>query len=87
MYLDQYLVGKEFSPDVRYWPSPDELDVAVDWEQIKNYVMKVCRNKSYAPEAYFFNLADTSGKLPDVLIGSIPQAHSGITGSHVLAMM
>ena len=35
LYLDQYLVGKEFSPDVRYWPSPDELDVAVDWEQIK----------------------------------------------------
>ena len=49
--------------------------------------MKVCRNESYAPEAYSFNLADISGKLPDVLIGSIPQAHSGITGSHVLAMM
>ena len=33
LYLDQYLVGKEFSPDVRCWPSADNLDVAVDWEQ------------------------------------------------------
>ena len=87
LYLDQYLVGKEFSPDVRCWPSADNLDVAVDWEQIKNYVIKVRHNKSYAPEAYSFNLADTSGKLPDLLIGSIPQAHSGISWSHVLAMM
>ena len=87
MLLSCTLVGKEFSPDVRCWPSPDDLDTAVDWKQIKNYVMRVRHNKSYAPEAYSFNLADTSGKLPNVLIGSIPQAHSGITGSHVLAMM
>ena len=49
--------------------------------------MKVCHNKSYAPEAYSFNLCDTSGKLADLLIGSIPQAHSGIIGCHILAMM
>ena len=30
LYLDQYLVGKEFSPDVRCWPTPDELDIAID---------------------------------------------------------
>ena len=87
LYLDQYLVGKEFSPDVRCWPSTEELDVAVDWDQIKNYVPKVRHSKSYAPEAYSFNLADTSGKLPDLLVGSIPQAHSGITGCHILAMI
>lgn len=31
LYLDQYLVGKEFSPDVRCWPSADNF---VDWERI-----------------------------------------------------
>ena len=49
--------------------------------------MKVRHNKSYAPEAYSFNLCDTSGKLADQLIGSIPQAHVGITAGHILAMM
>ena len=49
--------------------------------------MNVRHTKSYAPEAYSFNLCDTSGKLADQLIGSIPQAHSGITGCHILAMM
>ena len=84
LYLDQYLVGKEFSPNVRCRPSPDELDIAIDWEQINS---KVRHNKSYAPEAYSFNLCDTSGKLADQLIGFIPQAHSGINGCHIVAMM
>ncbi len=87
LYLDHFLVGREFSPDVRCWPSPDELDVAIDWEQIKQYVMKVRHNKSYAPEAYSFHLCDTSGKLADQLIGSIPQAHSGITGCHMVLLV
>lgn len=32
-------------------------------------------------------MSDTSGKYPDVLTGSIPEAKSGVTGSHIFALM
>ena len=49
--------------------------------------MKVHYNKSYAPEAYSFNLCDISGMFANQVIRSIPQVHSGITGCHIIAMM
>ena len=30
--------------------------------------------KKFAAEAYSFNLSDTTGKLPDLLTGSIPES-------------
>ena len=87
LYQVKYLVGKEFPSDVRLWPSINDLDQAVDWQQIQDYVLSVRHKKQYAAEAYSFNLSDTTGKLADVLIGSIPQPHSGVTGDHIFAMM
>ena len=87
LYREKYLLGKEFPSDVRLWPSINDLDQAVDWQQIQDYVLSVSHKKQYAAEAYSFNLSDTTGKLADVLIGSIPQPHSGVTGDHIFAMM
>ena len=42
---------------------------------------------SYSTGAYSFNLTDTSGKLPDMLIGSIPEVQKGITGAYVFILM
>ena len=63
------------------------LDQAVDWQQIQDYVLSERHNTQYAAEAYSFNLSDTTGNLADVLIGSIPQPHSGVTGNHIFTMM
>ena len=57
------------------------------WEQVQQHVLFVCVNKQYAAEAYSFNLVDTSAKLPDIMVGSIPEAPSGVTAGHILALM
>lgn len=31
-------------------------------------------------------MSDTSGEYPDTLTGSIPEAKSGVTGSHIFAL-
>lgn len=36
---------------------------------------------------YSFNLSDTTGKLLDILIGSIPESKKGVTGSHLVALI
>lgn len=41
----------------------------------------------YAAEAYSFDLVDMTGRLPDLLIGSILEATSGVTASHVYCLM
>ena len=45
------------------------------------------QNSHYAAEAYSFSLCDTTGTQDDVIVGSIPKAKKGVTGSHVLALM
>ena len=87
LYRDKYLVGKSFPPDVRCFPSPENLDQALNWEQVHQYVLSVRSEKKYASEAYSFNLSDTSGKLPDVMAGSIPESRQGVTGDHILALI
>ena len=87
LYRDEYLVGKAFPPDVRCFPSMNELDRAVSWQQIQNHVLDVREKKAYAAEAYSFNLSDTTGKTADILTGSIPESKKGVTGDHILALM
>ena len=51
------------------------------------YILDVREKKAYAAEAYSFNLTDTTGKLPDILTGSIPESRCGVSGDHLLALM
>ena len=87
LYNDQYLVGESFSPDVRAWPAKENLPVAESWKQVRDYILSVRSRAQYAAEAYSFDLVDTTGKLPDVLVGSIPESTSGVTASHIYAIM
>lgn len=87
LYLDQYLVGKAFPPDIRSFPSKDNLDQAISWQQIQDYVLDVREQCAYAAEAYSFNLSDTTGKNADILTGSFPESKSGVTGDHIFALM
>ena len=87
LYRDKYLVGKSFPPDVRCFPSPENVDQVLNWEQVHQYVLSVRSEKTFASEAYSFNLSDTSGKLPDVMAGSIPESRQGVTGDHILALI
>ena len=87
LYRDQYLVGESFHPDVRKFPTASQLPQIETWEKVQQYVLSVRREGRYAAEAYSFDLVDTSGKLPDLLTGSIPEPTSGVTASHVYAMM
>ena len=85
LYQDEYLVGESFSPDVRAFP--DEPVKATSWEQVLEYVLSVREGCRYAAEAYSFDLVDTTGKVADLLVGSIPEATSGVTASHIFALM
>ena len=87
LYQDKYLIGKAFPPDVRCWPTAEALDTADDWHQIQEYVLNVRLHNSYAPEAFSFNLSDTSGKHADILLGSIPESQSGVTAECIFAIM
>ena len=87
LYLDTYLLGKAFPPDVRLYPNETNHVKADTWEQVQQHVLSVRANKQYSAEAYSFNLVDTSGKLTDIMVGSIPEAQSGVTASHILALM
>lgn len=87
LYLDTYLLGKAFPADVRLFPTEENLVKAETWEQVQQHVLSVRANKKYAAEAYSFNLVDTSGKVADIMVGSIPEATSGVTTGHILAIM
>lgn len=50
-------------------------------------ILSVRENNRYAAEAYSFDLVDTTGKLPDMLLESIPEATSGVTASHIYSLM
>ena len=49
--------------------------------------METRKSKGYAAEAYSINFSDTTGNYPDLLIGSIPETSSGVTGNHILSLM
>ena len=57
------------------------------WEQVRDYVLDVRQSGSYASEAYTLCLSDTSSKLADLLVGSIPEAKEGVTGGHIFSLM
>jgi hypothetical protein len=38
-------------------------------------------------EAYSYNFSDTTGEYFDLLVGTIPEATSGVTGDHIVALM
>ena len=83
LYRDQ---GKAIPPDVRLFPSPEQMH-ASNYQQIQDHILQVRSQGAYAAEAYSFNLSDTTGKLPDILTGSIPESKSGVTGGHIPALM
>ena len=87
LYLDTYLLRKAFPADIRLFPTEENLANAETWEQIQQHVLSVRANRKYAAEAYSFNLVHTCGKLADIMVGSIPEATSGVTASHILALM
>ena len=87
LYRDKYLVGKQFPPDVRLWPSATDLMQSTTMQEVQDYILQVRCEHAYAAEAYSFNLSDTTGEFADILAGSIPEAKSGITGAHILAEM
>jgi CTP synthase (UTP-ammonia lyase) len=87
LYNNKYLVGEMFPPSVRSWPKETELVKASNWEQVQDYVLSVRASKRLAAEAYSFDFVDTTGKYSDMLIGSIPEATSGVTGEHIYSIM
>lgn len=72
-----------FSTDVRLHLTPEELPTAEAWESVQQYVLSVWRQGLYAAEAFTFDLVETTGMLADQLTGSIPEATSGVTSSHI----
>ena len=85
LYLDRYLVGEQFPPNVHSYPlEPPALQGS---EQLEQYVSKVRQENLYAAEAYSLNLSDTSGILNDIIIGIIPEATKGVTGYHIFGLM
>ena len=85
LYLDQYLVGEMFPADVRLFPT--QLIEATTPQEIQAHVYEVRKNNAYGAEAYSFNLSDTTNEYSDMLVGSFPEAHSGVTGDHIFALM
>ena len=54
---------------------------------MQEYVLSVRAKGKYAAEAYSLDLVDTTGESPDIMIGSFPEATSGVTASHLYAVM
>lgn len=81
------MLGEAFALDVRQFPTVDQLPKSDSWEKVQEYILSVGADNRYAAEAYSFDWVDTTGKLPDKIIGSIPEAKSGVTGSHIFALM
>ena len=69
------------------FPEPCNLPTLESREQVQDYVLSVRSKRSYAAEAYSLDLVDTTGKSPDLMLGSFPEATSGVTASHVYAVM
>jgi len=87
LYENEYLVGKSFPADVRSFPESHSLPKFESREQVQKYVLSVREKGSYAAEAYSLDLVDTTGESPDIMLGSFPEATSGVTASHLYAVM
>ena len=72
---------------MRLYPEESDIPVFEDAEQTIKYICKVQTNSKYAAEAYSIDFVDTTGKLPDLLIGSIPESNSGVTNAYIFALM
>ena len=86
LYLQQYIVGRQYPPDVRLFAG-QLYEVPDSISELNDYVMQTRKNGAYASEAYSFNMSDTTGDYPDVLLGTIPESKSGVTGSHIMSLM
>ena len=83
LYENEYLVKESFLPDVRSFPNLDNLPKLELREQLPQYILSVRAKGKYAAEAYSLDLADTTGKSPDIMLGSVTEATSGVTASHL----
>ena len=86
LYLGRYIVGRQYPPDGRLF-AEQLCEVPTSLSALNDYVLETRRNRAYAAEAYSINFSDTTGEFPDLLIGTIPESTSGVTGDHILALM
>ena len=70
-----------------HYPEESNLPIFENAEQTTKYICKVWTNCKYVAEAYSIDFADTTGKLPDLLIGSIPESKTGVTNAHIFGLM
>lgn len=56
LYLDLYVVGEEFPPDTRCFPSEDDLPTVECFEQVQDHIVSVRQHGQYAPEAYIASI-------------------------------
>ena len=89
LYLDQFLVGKEFPPDVHlHTQAHASSDITnMTNQDVQKYIFEVRQSNIFASEAYSFLLGVITGKHAGILLGSIPEAKAGVTGEHILALM
>uniref|UniRef100_A0A1X7V256 Uncharacterized protein n=1 Tax=Amphimedon queenslandica TaxID=400682 RepID=A0A1X7V256_AMPQE len=80
----EYLVGAAFSPDVGLFPSQNQIP---NISNAKQHIASVRQHCGLATEAYTFDLVDLKGEKPDMLLGSIPEATKGVTGTHIFALI
>ena len=86
LYLDKYLVGEQFSPDVRLWPNKPIQ--ALSWQQVQDHVLQVRKKKGYASRGLFLQSLRYHRKAFRSLRGyTISQAKQGMTNGHIFAMM
>ena len=87
LYDNKYLVGEEFPADIWMHPTPSCLQTFQNPKQTAEYIFIVNAKGLYVAEAYSMDFVDTTVKLSDFIVGSIPKARSGVTGLHIFAVM
>ena len=60
LYLEQYIVGRQYPTDVRLFEEQLTL-VPSNLKKLNEYVMETRQNGQYASEAYTFNFSDITG--------------------------
>ena len=71
-----------FPADVRLISA--QLVEATTPQEIQAYVYDVRKIGAHAAEADSFNLSDITNEYSDMLVGSFPEASSGIAGDHII---
>ena len=87
LYAETYLVGEEFPADVRCYSDAADLPTLQGAKEMFEYISKVRANDLYGAEAYSIDFVDTTGKMSDMLIGSIPETKNRVTGLHIFTLM